>query len=120
MCIRDRYWTDYSYRFPCKMNPRPLGAVGRLKGADFVVALQCHRDFIEASNQSGTAARIDLEADLFSRRRCDRLRLEIDADAARPLGMLDLRRETIDDALVDHDGEDAVLKAIGEKYIAKA
>jgi hypothetical protein len=43
------------------MDPRPLGAVGRLKGADFVVASQSQQNLIEAFEQSGAAARIDLE-----------------------------------------------------------
>jgi hypothetical protein len=29
------------------MDPRPLCAVSCLKRADFVIALQCHRDLIE-------------------------------------------------------------------------
>jgi len=49
------------------MYPRPRCAVGRLKGADFVVALQCQCDFIEAFKQSDAPARINLKTMLFPR-----------------------------------------------------
>ena len=43
------------------MNPRPLGSVGGLKGADFVIALQCQSDLVETFKQAGAAAWINLE-----------------------------------------------------------
>ena len=43
------------------MDPRPLSAVSRLKGANFPVALQCQGDFIKTSKQPGATARIDLK-----------------------------------------------------------
>jgi hypothetical protein len=43
------------------MNPGPLGSVCRLKGTDFGVALQRQRDLVEALEQAGATARIDLE-----------------------------------------------------------
>src|ERR1700693_5059616 len=97
------------------MNPRPRVAVDRLKGADFLVALQRQCDLIESFEKSGAAARIDLKTVNFSGRRRDRLRLQIDADPPRPLRMLDLRGKAIDNLLVDNDGQDAVLKAVGEE-----
>src|SRR5665647_3314058 len=102
------------------MNPRPLGAVGRLKGADLLVALQRQRDLVEAFEQPGAAARIDLEMESLSRGRGDRLCLEIDANAPRALRVFDLSGKAIDNFLVDRDGEDAVLKAIGKEDIAEA
>ena len=102
------------------MDPRPLGAVGGLEGPDFVVAPQRQRDFVEAFEQSGAAARIDLETMPLSRRRGDGLLLEIDADAPRALGVLDLGGEAIDDLLVDDDRQDAVLEAVGEEDVAEA
>ena len=41
------------------MDPGTFGPVGRLKGADFVVALQRQRDFVEAFQEPGAPARID-------------------------------------------------------------
>ena len=38
------------------MDPGAFGPVGRLKGADFVIALQCQRDFIEAFHANDEAA----------------------------------------------------------------
>src|SRR5665647_1533856 len=102
------------------MNPRPLSAVGRLKGADLLVAPQRQCDLIETFEQPGAAARTDLEMESLSRGRGDRLRLEIDANAPRALRVFDLSGKAIDNLLVDHDGEDAVLKAIGEEDVAKA
>jgi hypothetical protein len=43
------------------MNPGPRGAIGGLKSADFVIALQRQGDFIETPKQSCAPARIDLE-----------------------------------------------------------
>jgi hypothetical protein len=62
------------------MDPWPLHTISRLEGPDFVVALQGRQDFVEAFEQAGAAARIDLEMMLFSGRRQDGLRFEIDAD----------------------------------------
>src|ERR1700733_14938241 len=102
------------------MNPRPLGSVGGLKGADFGVALQRQRDLVEAFEESCTTARVDLEAMHLSRGRSDRLLFQIDADATRALAVLDFHRERIDDLLVDHDRENSVLEAVGEEDIAEA
>src|ERR1700676_3676484 len=102
------------------MYPRPLCAVGRLKGTDFVVALQRQRDFIETLQQRGAPARVDLEMVPRPRGRDDGLLLQIDANAPCPLGAFDLRGETIDDFLVDHDGENTILKAVREKDVDEA
>src|SRR5579871_5406092 len=102
-----------------KMNPRPLGAVGGLKGANFGVALQRELDFIEALQEPGAAARIDLKAMHLSGWRGDRLLLQVDRHAACALTLLDFNRKTIDDLLVDDDGQDSVLETVGEKDIAK-
>ena len=106
--------------FSCKMDPGPLRPVGRLKGADFVVALQCQRDFVETFQQAFAPARIDRKLVPLSRRRDDRLLLQVDADAPGPLGLLHLRGKAIDDLLVDDDRQDAVLEAIGKEDVAKA
>ena len=44
------------------MYPRPLSAVGSLKGPDFVVAPQCLQDFVETFEKAGTTARINFKA----------------------------------------------------------
>src|ERR1700730_15968141 len=103
-----------------QMDPRPHGAVGRLKSVDFVVTLQRQRDFIKTAKQPGAPTRIDLETDLFPRGRIDRLCLEIDADTPGARGVLDLGGEAVADLLAHHDREDAVLKTIGEENIAEA
>src|ERR1700679_3121075 len=105
---------------PCEMDPGPLFAVGRLKGADFGITLQRQRDFIEAVQESGATARIDLEAMYLSRRRRDALLFQNDADASHALAVLNFHGEPIDDLLVDHNGQDAVLEAVGEKDIAES
>src|SRR5665213_1979654 len=102
------------------MNPRSLGSVRGLKGADFVVALQCQRDFIKALKQPRPTARINLETMPLSRRRGDRLFLEIDADASCALGKSDLRGKPVDNLLVDDNREDSVLKTVGVEDIAEA
>jgi hypothetical protein len=61
------------------MDPRPRGAVDRLKGPDFIIALQCQCNLIETSEQPGTAAGVDLETMPLSGRRGDGLLLEINA-----------------------------------------
>src|SRR5579871_5029478 len=105
---------------PGKVNPGPRGPVAGLKGANFVVALQRQCDLVEALQKTGAPARIDLEAMHLPRWRGDRLLFEIDSDAARALAVLDFHGEGIDNLLVDHDRQDAVLEAVGEKDIAKA
>src|SRR5580698_6441639 len=102
------------------MNPRPLGPVGGLKGTNFSVALQRQLDLVEADQQTGAAARIDLETMHLSRGRSDRLLFQIDSHATRALAVLDFHCQFIDDRLVDHYRKDAVLEAIGEEDIAKA
>ena len=102
------------------MDPGPLRAVRRLKGPDFVVALQRQQDFIKTFEQSGSPPRVDLETVSFSRGRRDGLLLQIDADTPCPLRVLDLRRQSIDNLLVDDDGKNSILEAVGEKNIAEA
>src|SRR6202048_265797 len=102
------------------MDPGPRCAISRLKGLDFLVALQCQGDFIETSEQSGAPARIDLEAGPLSCWRGDGLFLEIDADTPCPLCEFDLRGKAVDNLLVDDDGQDSVLKTVGEENVAKA
>src|SRR6202023_1255068 len=94
--------------------------IGGLKGAYLVVALQCERDFIEAVQETRAEARIDLEAMHSSRWRGDRLLFQIDGDAPSALAVFDFHREPVDNFLIDGDRQDAVLKAVGEKDIAKA
>src|SRR5579863_6993771 len=105
---------------PGKMYPGPILAVGDLKGANVGIALQRQLDLVEALQEAGAAARVDLEAMDFSGRRRHGLLLQIDRDAPRPLALLDFHREAIDDLLVDHDREDSVLEAVGEEDVAKA
>src|SRR6267142_315731 len=102
------------------MDPGPFRPVGRLKGADFVIALQCQRDFIETFQQAGATARIDCKIVPLSRRRDDRLLLQVDADTPGTLGLLHLGGKAIDNLLVDDNRQDAVLEAIGKEDVAKA
>src|SRR5580692_13185564 len=95
-------------------------AIRCLESLDFIVAPQRLQDLIEALKKTGAAARIDLKTVFGSRRRCDRLRLQIDADPPRPLREFDLGGKPVDNLLVDDDGQDAVLKAVGEENIAEA
>src|SRR3569832_840152 len=106
-------------RVRCKMNPGPLGPVGGLEAANFAVALQGERDFVETLQKAVAAARIDLEAMHLSRWRSDGLFFEIDRDAARALAMLDFHGKRVDNLLVNDDGQDADLKAIGEEDVAE-
>src|SRR5581483_838800 len=108
-----------SCRFPCKMNPGPCPAICGLKGLDLVIALQRQRDLVEPLQEAFAPPRVDLERDLFSRWRDNRLRLEVDGDSSGTLGGFNLGRKYVDNPLVDHDREDAVLKAIGKKDVAK-
>ena len=101
------------------MDPGPLRPVGRLKGADFVVALQCQRDFIETFQQACAPARIDCKFVPLSRRRDDRLLLQVDADTPGPLGLLHLRSKAIDSRFVEDNRQDAVLEAIAKKMSPK-
>src|SRR3984957_14792435 len=102
------------------MNPGSLFPVSRLEGADFVIALQRLRDFVEPTEKPFTATRVDLKTMGFPRGRGDGLRLQIDSNPPRPLRALDVGGKPVDDLLVDDDGKDAVLKAVGEENIAKA
>src|SRR5580658_5986245 len=102
------------------MYPWPILAVGDLEGADFGVALQRQLDLVEAFQQPGAAARIDLEAMDLSGRGRDGLLFQIDRDAPRPLAVLDFHGEPIDNLLVDHDRQDSVLETVREKDIAEA
>src|SRR5882757_7331458 len=97
------------------MNPRPRFAVGGLEGPYFVVPLQRHHDFIEPLQQALAPPRIDLETMSLACRRSDRLSLQIDADASRALGNLDLRGDAIGDLLVDNDRQNSVLETIRKK-----
>src|SRR5712691_3741617 len=101
------------------MNPGPRHPVGSLKALDFVVALQCQRHLVQPLQQAFAPSRIDLETVPLSRRRDDRLCFQIDRDPPCPLRRLDLRGKSIDDRLVDRDGQDAILKTVGEEDIAK-
>ena len=91
-----------------------------VKGADFVIALQCQRDFIETFQQPGAPARVDCKIVSLSRRRQDRLLLQVDADTPGALGLLYFRGKAIDNRLVDDNRQDAVLEAIGKEDVAKA
>src|SRR5712671_866528 len=55
--------------FPCKVYPRTVRAIGGLERLDFMLASQRELDFVEAFEQSGATARVDLETVLCSRRR---------------------------------------------------
>src|SRR5438105_2293432 len=102
------------------MDPRPRGAVGRLKGPDFLVALQRQHHFVEPLQQACAPTRIDFEAVLLSRWRDNHLRLEVDADASRPLRDLDFCGQTIDNLLVDDNRQNSVLETVGKEDVAKA
>src|SRR5271169_3069015 len=97
------------------MDPGSLFPVSRLEGADFMIALQRLRDFVETSEKPGAAAWIDLETMGFSRRRGDGLCFQIDTDTPRALRGLDVSGKPVDDLLVDEDGQDSILKAVGEE-----
>jgi len=83
-----------------------------------MVSLQRQRNLIKPLQQSLPAALIDFEGVLSARRCSDGLRFEIDADPTRSLGSFDLGRQVINNRLVDHDGQDSVLKAVGKKDVA--
>src|SRR3954470_23132963 len=102
------------------MYPGPLGAVGGLKRLNLMLPAQGQRDFIEAFEKPGAPSRIDLETVPRSGWRGNGLLLQVDADASGPLRVLDLRGEALDDLLVDDDGKDPVLKAVGEENVAEA
>src|SRR4051794_12388604 len=102
------------------MYPGAACAVGCLKRRNLMLAPQRQCDFIETFEKSGAAARIDLKTVPHSRWGGNGLLLQIDADAPRALRVLDLRGKTIDNLLVDHDGEDSVLEAVGEENVAEA
>src|SRR3954451_19765144 len=97
------------------MYPGAPCAVGCLKRRNLMLAPQRQRDFIETVEKSGAAARIDLKTVPHSRWRSNRLLLQVDANAPRALRVLDLRGKTIDNLLVDDDGQDSVLEAVGEE-----
>src|SRR5258706_16172235 len=82
---------------PCEMDPRPLRAIGGLEGLDFMLSPQRELDFVEAFQQSGTPARIDLEMVPLAGWRGDGLLFQIDADAPRALRGLDIGGKAIDD-----------------------
>src|SRR4051794_37202277 len=52
--------------FPCKMNPRALGAIRGLERPDLLIAPQRQLNLVEAREQAGTPARIDLERMAFA------------------------------------------------------
>src|SRR5690349_16823033 len=102
------------------MDPGPRIPIRRLKGADLAIALQGERDLVEPLQKAFAAPRIDLEFDLLAGGRKNRLRRKVDADAPGALRRLDIGGKLVHDLLVDDDGQDTVLKTIGEKDIAKA
>src|SRR3954453_12521917 len=102
------------------MDPWPRGPGGGREGPDFVGAVQRQCDFIEALQQAFAPPGIDLETELFSCRRDNRLRLEIDADSSCALREFDFGGEAIDDRLVNDDRQYAVLKAVGEEDVTEA
>src|SRR5215471_4671668 len=102
------------------MDPGARRAICRLKSANFVVALQGQRDFVETLQQPFAASRIDFEVVPLSRWREDRLCLEIDADFPGALCRFDISRQGVDDVLLDHNRKNSILKAVGEKNIAEA
>src|SRR5271169_5821123 len=101
------------------MDPGPCRAVGCLKGANFMVALQRLCNLVETLQQAVAAARVDLEPMLLARWRGNRLALEVDADPSRPLREFDFRGQTIGNLLVDDNGQNSVLKAVGKEDVAK-
>src|SRR5262249_44590147 len=102
------------------MDPGSRGAIGCLKCANFVVALQRQCDLIETLQKSLAPPRIDLERVVLSGRRDNRLRLEVDADFPGALCCLDIGRKGIDDGLIDDNGKDSILEAVGKEDVAKA
>src|SRR5262249_57050246 len=102
------------------MDPGPRGAIGFLERADFMVALQGQHYFVQSLQQALTPARIDVETQRFALWRRDGLRFQIDRNLSRSLRRLDLRGKIFGGLLLDNDGQDAVLEAIGEEDIAKA
>src|ERR1700753_457456 len=100
------------------MNPGSRRAIRGLKRLDFAIAAACQRDLVETLPETFTPPRIDLERDLLSRWRDNRLRLEVDAYSSGALSGFDLGGKSVDDLLVDHDREDAILKAICKEEVA--
>src|SRR5229473_4925359 len=101
------------------MDPGPRFAVGRLESANFMVALQRQRNLVETLQQAFASARINFEPMLFARRRDNRLPLQINADPSRPLREPDLGGQAIDNLLVDDNGKNSVLKAVGKENVAE-
>src|SRR4051812_38135874 len=52
--------------FPCKMNPRALRPVSALESPDLLIAPERQLNLVEAREQSGAPARIDLEGVPFA------------------------------------------------------
>ncbi len=102
------------------VDPRPAYLVGLLKCPDGVVAAQGEQDLVEPLDEAHLPPRIDIEAVDLAGRRSDRLRFEINRDAARPLTCLDLGCEAIDQGLVENDRQNAVLKTVGKEDVAEA
>ena len=102
------------------MDPWPRCAVGGLKGPDFVIALQRQCNLVEPLQQAFAPSRVNVKTACRSGRRRDRLLLEVDANASRPLRDFDFRGEAIDDRLVDNDRQNSVLEAVGEEDFAGA
>src|SRR3954468_18120266 len=102
------------------MDPRPRGAIGLLERPDFMVALQSLHHLVQPLQQSLAPARVDVEAQRLAFWRRDGLRLQIDRDFSRALCRLDLGGEIFSGLLVDDDGQDAILEAVGEENVAEA
>src|SRR4029077_154691 len=101
------------------MDPWPRRAVGGLEGPNFVVTLQRQHHLIKPLQQAFSPARVYLETMRLSRRRSNRLRLEIDTDPPSALGNFDFRRKAIDYFLVDDDRQYPVLETVGKEDIAE-
>src|ERR1700730_14763546 len=101
------------------MDPWPRSAVGCLKGANFMIALQRQCDLVEPLQQAFAAARINFEPMLLARWRSDRLPLEVDTNPSGPLCECDLRGQAIDNLLIDDNRKNSVLKAIGKEDVAE-
>ena len=101
----------------------PGEAGWKLVSADYSqieLRIHAHYSHDKALQQAFAPPGIDLETDLLSCRRYNRLFLEIDADPSCTLREFDFGGEAIDDGLADDDRQNAVLETIGEKDVTEA